>query len=96
MFGLTVEHTLSGVVEGSGGQAVEQDSGAGLLDADVDAAGVCVVHAVESDKHACRVDDGNVLRDDGASFLDGSGNDALCHVDGDDVSLIANVSRGVR
>ena len=56
--------------------AIEQYAGAGLLHADVDAAGIGIVHAQEADEQAARVDDGDVLRyADGRGRRAGSGDD---------------------
>lgn len=53
---------LGDIVQRRGGHAIEQNAGAGLLDAYVDASGVCVVHTSESDKQTGGIDNRNVLR----------------------------------
>ena len=71
---------------------VEKDSGAGLLDGDINAARESVVHAVESNQHTARVNNSHVLRDDSVGFLYGSGNEAVGFIDRDDMSLSCTVS----
>jgi hypothetical protein len=73
---------------------IEQDSGAGLLDGDINAARESIVHAVESNQHATGVNDSHVLGNDSVGFLHGSSNEAVSFVDRDDMSLSCNVSWG--
>jgi hypothetical protein len=77
----TVEGTLSGSIQvGCCVGTVEQNSGTGLLDGDINAARESIVHAVESNQHTTGINNSHVFGNDRVGLLHGSSNEAVSFI----------------
>ena len=82
---------LCEIIDNAAGQSIEQHCGTGLLDSQINATGVCIVHAQECDQEARGVADGNALWGDGLGVLCSSIQDTLCLSSGDDMTLHVDI-----